>query len=140
MKHLGSVSEFNEQRDRELKAAFHHVLKTERADSVAQYFYKAAKREASRFWVSERRAYIVMKQMTAAPLPASMYAKKREMFAEIFRRVESLMAEHPEMTLYEATFEVVNSPAPEFYLTPGSARVILYKLLGKSKNQSKSKK
>lgn len=58
----------------------------------------------------------------------SMNTKKREMYHEICRRVKRILEEEPGITLTEATFRVVNSPAPEFYLTPKSARAMIYRL------------
>ena len=50
MKKSGSISEFIEQRDRELSAAFREILLT--ADMpLSEMFAAAAKRPCSRFWV-----------------------------------------------------------------------------------------
>lgn len=128
MKKLGSIAEFGAQRDRELMDAFRHQLRHGSYHSLSEYFYNAAKMPASRFWVSERRAYVVIKKMLRGQSLEKMFLQKQEMFKEILRRVKAAMEADPALSLYSATFDAVNSPAPEFYLSPKSARVLIYKL------------
>ena len=52
----------------------------------------------------------------------------REMYLEIYRRVCSIKKEQPNKPLSEIVFQVVGQPAPQFYLTPDSARVIVTKI------------
>lgn len=128
MKKKGSIVEFRDQRDRELLKAFREQLSKLGTLPLNDLFTRAAMTPASRFWVSERRAMIVMSQMLKGDRLLSMNPKRREMFYEIFRRVRRILTENPEITLTEASFRVVNSPAPEFYLTPKSARAMIYRL------------
>lgn len=128
MKKKGSVAEFGDQRNAELLEAFKRVLKTCNYRDNADYFYRAALEPASRFWVSERRALVVMKKIINGDSLDGMFAKRKAMFMEIYRRVQALREKNPKLTLFSAVFEVVNSPAPEFYLSPGSARVLIYRL------------
>lgn len=130
MKKPGSVSDFTPQRDRELLAAFKNQLHLLGDVPLPEIFHRAARQPASRFWVSERRAAAVVSKMLKGDLILSMNPKKREMYYEIFRRVERILNERPGCCLTDAVFEAVNSPAPEFYLTPKSARVMIYRLRG----------
>lgn len=130
MKHLGNSCEFNIERDRELLQAFHRNLSSGNFRSTEEAFFNAATHSASRFWVSERRASYVVGKMIADPsFTDSMLPKRREMYLEIFRRFEAARREYPEASIYSLVFDIVNSPAPEFYLTPKSARIILYNAL-----------
>lgn len=128
MKKKGSIVEFREQRDRELLKAFRTQLLKLGTLPLNELFTRAAMMPASRFWVSERRAMIVMSQMLKGDRLTTMNPKRREMFYEIFRRVREILDLNPGITLTEASFRVVNSPAPEFYLTPKSARAMIYRL------------
>ncbi len=128
MKKKGSVVEFNDQRDKELLQAFKSQLHLLGTVPLQEGFTRAAMMPASRFWVSERRAMIVISSMLKGNRIESMNTKKREMYHEIYRRVKRILEEEPGITLTEATFRVVNSPAPEFYLTPKSARAMIYRL------------
>ncbi len=65
--------------------------------------------------------------------PDNMMPQKLKMYEEILRRVEGIRARKPGHPLSDAVFEAVNSPAPEFYLTDDSARVIIYRLRARRK-------
>jgi hypothetical protein len=42
--------------------------------------------------------------------------------------VKILQEQHPEMSISEMVLQVVQEPAPKFYLTAGSAKVIIYRV------------
>lgn len=104
---------------------------------------------ADRFYISEERAYQLLRKEAvslkrgapenttpgtvpddSAPVPDDKRLPTRlRMLGEIRLRVEALMERRPDLSLRDAVFEVVNSPAPEFYLTPRSIRTILYQSL-----------
>lgn len=128
MKKKGAIVEFKEQRNQELLKAFRQQLTLLGEFPLNELFTRASKSPASRFWVSERRAMIVVSKMLRGDDLKSMNCKRREMFFEIFRRVRRIMDKEPGITLTEASFRAVNSPAPEFYLTPKSARAMIYRL------------
>lgn len=128
MKKKGSISEFKKQRDEELLNAFKSQLHLLGVVESRQLFARAAQCTASRFWVSEHRAGVVVSQIYKGSRLERMNPKRREMFFEIYRRVKELRDANPGMTLSEAVFRVVNSPAPEFYLTSKSARAMIYKI------------
>lgn len=57
----------------------------------------------------------------------SMRPSKREMFREIFDRVLVMRAKHPGLSLYKLVSMVVEQPAPKFYLSPSSAKIMICK-------------
>lgn len=128
MKKIGSVSDFGPQRDKELLQAFRNQLHLLGSIPADELFTRAAMSRASRFWVSERRAAAVISKMLKGDRILAMNRKKREMYFEILRRVKEIIDAEPDITLSEAVFRAVNSEAPEFYLTPKSARVMIYRL------------
>lgn len=82
-----------------------------------------------RFRVSEERAAAVVSAiMRGKPVLDTMRPSKREMFEEIHRRVLALKASHPDWHLSELIYEVVNSPAPKFYMEASSALERLFKI------------
>lgn len=84
---------------------------------------------AARFWVSEERATIVVSALLSGrDLPENMRPTKCEMFSEIYHRVLKLRRERPKASVFELVCEVVNSPAPKFYMLPRSAMDIIYKI------------
>lgn len=128
MKKPGSVVEFNSQRDKELLEAFRNQLHLLGTLSMDEIFLRTSMSPASRFWVSEHRASTVVSKMLKGDLISSMNPKKREMFFEIYRRVKRMLEEERGLTLSEAVFRVVNSPAPQFYLTQKSTRAMIYRI------------
>lgn len=128
MKTTGSTSDFIVDRDRELHESFMHVLRTATDMPLRRMFGAAARRPASRFWVSEARAVTVISAMMRGCEPQRMYARRREMYEELRRRVEEKMRRDPSLCLTHAVNEAVYEEAPEFYLTDESARSIIYRM------------
>lgn len=128
MKNSGSTSDFIADRDRELHASFMHVLRTATDMPLRRMFGAAARRRASRFWVSETRAAIVISAMMRGCAPERMYQKRKEMYDELCRRVTEKMRLDPDLCLQHAVNEAVYEEAPEFYLTDESARSIIYRM------------
>lgn len=85
-------------------------------------------RPCPRFWVSPVRASVVVAALLKGrDVLSSMRPNKREMFLEIFIRVKALRERRPAWSLSRLVTEVVESPAPKFYLTPGSAKIMICK-------------
>lgn len=81
-----------------------------------------------RFWVSDIRAALVVAAMMRGEVRLDkMCQSKREMYEEIYQRVKILREQHPDMTTSELCAIVVMQPAPKFYLTPGSAKIMICK-------------
>jgi hypothetical protein len=52
-----------------------------------------------------------------------MRGNKKDMYTEIFKRVKVEIEKGDERTLPDIVTEVVEQPAPEFYITPQNARI-----------------
>lgn len=128
MKKQGSTSEFTDQRNRELHTSFLQVLRTARDMPLRRMFGVAASQRCSRFWVSEGRAADVIGRMMRGESLGHMNPKRREMFEEIYRRVQKRMEESPGLCMTHAVGEVIFEEAPEFYLTGEAARTIIYRM------------
>ena len=123
MKKPGSNCDYIQSRNENLKREF---LKRLGKTKITRIFEEIARdAEADRFYISEEQAVRELRRVT--PKPVKSLESRARMLADIRRRVDILMAFNPSMTLKEAVFRVVNSPAPGFYLTPKSIRTILYK-------------
>lgn len=117
MKKKNSISEFTGHRNETLLRNFRESLARQSQISFAKAFHDAANAPAPRFWVSEVRAYRIIKQMLKGEDPtAAMIPEKQRMYAEIFERVRLLMKKNPSIPLDRAVFDVVNSPAPSSYI------------------------
>lgn len=50
---------------------------------------------------------------------------RQEMFTELFRRFLELRSANPKESISQTVVEAVNSPAPKFYLSPKSVKVLV---------------
>ena len=129
MKHKGCILEFTNQRNKELMKTFRKTLGEFSFIDIKKVSEVVVNSPCSRFWVSEDRAYIVISVMMKGQYALdSMHQYKREMFLEIFKRVQAMREENPEMPMDDIIFDVVNSPAPKFYMKPRYAMNIIYSI------------
>jgi len=91
-------------------------------------FKCVAEMPSERFWVSEERAYIVILGMFKGKKLEKMGEMKREMFQEIYKRTMELKKLYPEQGIKTIVEKVCQQPAPKFYLTPKTVKVIIYKI------------
>ena len=127
-KHIGNQTEFGRERNAALLDAFSSLVAADTGlVDLTRVFHTVVATPATRFYVSERRAAAVVGAMRRGVSIARMNPERREMFAEIYRRVQHLLDAEPSLSIYEATFRVVNTAAPRFYLSPATARSIIYR-------------
>lgn len=124
MKHKGCNFPYAEQRKRELLRAFRIALESSKRVVMDDIFKMVVAYPCTRFWVTEERAFNVVKAMMKGLMPCPK-GEKREMYEEIFSRVKLLKETHPEVSVYLLTQLAVNSPAPRFYLSPSQAKAII---------------
>lgn len=145
MRKKGSVCEFTIQRNEELKRVFKHAYLTRDEVTAESLFGEVAMMSASRFYVSEMRTEKVLRYYWRYGRWSVKSVLRRRMFGEIERRVTAYLAAESDVPALEgckvldlkrfrnAIFEVVNSPAPSFYITKRSCRTLLYEVLGQRK-------
>lgn len=128
MKHYGCTLDFTHQRNADLLNAYRRHLAEAHFIVMPDIFARVADSPAARFYVSEERATIVISAMLAGrPLPP-MRRNKREMFNEILRRYKIAHRENPSKTTFEIVSDIVNQPAPKFYLTPRTVGEFIYRI------------
>ena len=125
MKPLGTKFEYEAERNRDLMRVYHECIASTDYISMPAIYEQVVNKPAERFWVSEERAAIVIASMMKGNTLEGMRPNKREMFEEIYRRAMILKEANPSMTIFDLAFATVRQPAPKFYLTPGSAKVII---------------
>ena len=128
MKHIGSFFEYEQQRNDDLIRAFKKDIETCKVIRMPEVWQRVANSPASRFWVSEERAAIVIAQMMKGDNLEKMRPLKREMYLEIYKRVKKILDAKPNTTVLNACIAAVNSPAPKFYMTPKSVKETVYKI------------
>ena len=128
MKYFGSILDFTKERNADLMRVYHDRLAEASVIVMPVIFQLVADSPASRFWVSEERAAIVISAMVAGkPIPR-MRSNKREMFEEIYRRYLVMRKDCPDKSVYELVTKIVNQPAPKFYLTPRTVGEFIYRI------------
>lgn len=128
MKHLGSILDFTHERNCDLMRAYRKKIEEANTIVMPVIFELVSQSPASRFWVSEERAAIVISAMAAGkPMPRRR-ENKREMFEEIYRRFTILREQHPHKSVYELVSLIVNQPAPKFYLTARTVGEFIYRI------------
>lgn len=127
MKLVGRKSEFQSERDSDLLRAFFKYIRDCDYIYMPDVFKSVVDMPASRFWVSAPRATIVVTAISRGDKLSYMRPNKREMFFEIYNRVCSLKAIHSDWPLPRLVRDVIEQPAPKFYLAPGSARIFILK-------------
>ncbi len=129
MKSFGSVLSFTRERNAALLKAYREQIDAVGYVRLNEIVEKIVNSPSPRFWVSEERAAAVVSAiMRGKPVLETMRRSKREMFEEIHRRVVALKEVHPDWHLCQLVFEVVNSPAPKFYMEASSAQERLFKI------------
>lgn len=127
MKHHGAVMEYAEERMQDLMRAYDEYISSCNYIRMSDVYAAIVNMEARRFWVSDIRATKVIYAMLRGVTIKGMRPLKREMFEEILRRVLAMRKARPELTVRACCSIVVAGPAPKFYLTPGSAKIMVCK-------------
>lgn len=126
MKHKGSVIEHSEEMAAEMVGIYEDYIRSHPFVKISDFYETLVEMPASRFYVSEERAIKVIYLMIQGKADIKkMYPMKRDMYREILRRVLDLKRAYPERNTRDLCIEVVNQPAPKFYITAASARQII---------------
>lgn len=132
MKRPGSTSDFLATRNRELLQTLRRLIMTTDGIPMDGLYAMAAQSPCSRFWVSEKRAAeVISRMLRGEDMDVQGLPLRNKMYRELLRRVREWQAANPGHHLTDAVFAAVNSPAPEFYVTPQSAKVIISRIMQK---------
>lgn len=116
MRKLGATCGFIAARNRELAEKARRMA-VERGTTLKEVIDEAAESEASRFWIEEDRALRLVRELRNGLRERQPRRKSREaMISEIHRRAEAILRSDPTKNLPDAVYEVVNSPAPSYYV------------------------
>lgn len=128
MKHKGSLMEYSRERSDDLMRAYDEALASCDYIRLPDVYRSIVNMPSRRFWVSDIRAALVVSAIIRGNAPLHrMCRSKREMYEEIYRRVMNLRHSHPDKTVSQLCAIVVAQPAPKFYLSPGSAKIMICK-------------
>ncbi len=124
MKKKGSICDFYSERNAELRAAFFSQEVYSTCDEVVK---KLVKTPTSRFWVDPDRARDVMSRMERNPdTLTGMHPERQRMYKALFERYQQIRNQYPSESKIKAVSMAIYAGAPEFFLSPATARSILY--------------
>lgn len=136
MKIKGSNFLYENERNEDLMRCFIEKASKVPVLVISEIFDDVVNSPSSRFWVTERRAAVVISNMMRGrDVLSAMKPQRREMYKEIYKRVVDVINTGTRKSLYEIVCDVVSSPAPKFYLTPDSAKIIYYRYKPKWYNE-----
>jgi len=135
----GSVLEYSDERITALMLEYERYIVSCAYIRMSEVFEYIVNQPCRRFWVSEIRAAVVIADMLKGDKLTKMHSAKREMFQEIYNRVIRLRSKNPGMSLYQLVSIVIQQPAPKFYLSPSSAKIMFYKARKKWYKKKKRK-
>lgn len=124
MRHKGCKDTFSGERDRALLREYHRLLAEADYVFLPNLLERLVMLPTERFYVSEERALLVVSRMMRGDGLKGMRRSNQRKYLDIYERVCGVMKSEG-LSLGEAVWRVVNSPAPCFYLTPQSAKVII---------------
>lgn len=133
MKHKGNGFEYAAERDADLQRAWREQISSREKIIIDDVFSSLVDMPSKRFWVSSERAGIVISKMIRMgeenwdSFLSGMRGEKKEMYRELALRVKQKML-NEKIPFTVAVSNTVNEPAPRFYLTPKSAKIIFYKM------------
>lgn len=141
MKHKGNHYEYNDERDRDLLKVFNEKFTSSITNTYILDIMKSVVcSPSSRFWVSEDRAAIVISNMMRdINCINGMIESKKRMYKEILSRTIKVIDENPGIALINAVRMVVTGEAPEFYITPESAIIIIHRIKKRCYEERKRK-
>ena len=128
MKHKGALMEYSKERLDDLMRVYDEYVASCRYIRMPDVYKTIVNMPSRRFWVSDIRAALVVSAMIRGEAHLeTMNITKRGMYEEIHRRVMLMLEDNPNKTISELCSIVVAQPAPKFYITPGSAKIMVCK-------------
>jgi hypothetical protein len=125
MKHYGENMVLAPQRAADLIAVYKDYIEKCDFISMKDAYQVVAESPARRFYVTAKRASIVIAQMKRGLFCGNPL--KFEMYSEIYRRCLKLKLQHPTWTMYQLCEVVVQQPAPKFYILADRVQIIIIK-------------
>lgn len=124
MKRKGATSDFSQARNSELRKVFFSQDSYSTCDEAMK---KITATPASRFWVDPDRARDVMTSIEKNPAILDNMKKERaRMYRELFRNYSEIRKANPTQSKISCVSKAIFGGAPEFYLSPATAREIIY--------------
>lgn len=126
MKKRGNSCDYTAAKNAELVRVFKRLVSEATIVDLDKIFRQVAASKASRFFISEERAYELVKAFRETGLWHISNRLRVEMMEAINELCLKLERSNPGLSLRDAVYEAVNHRAPKFYLTARSCRTLIY--------------
>lgn len=114
------------KRNKALLEAYHLELRRARYPiKLSDILENVVKHPADRFYTATRGVYETIKKIRKGE-EIILSEERERLINEVIKRVEEEEKKHPEKKLKRIVEEILDSPAPEFYLKPSSAKIIIH--------------
>lgn len=127
MKHIGCCAEYAEARAKDLLNVYLTYITHSKHISMTEVYQAIPNKPARRFYVSEMRATAVVGKIMQGDRLLNMHPCKREMFFEIYNRYKRIKDNFKGFPLSHIIGIIIEQPAPKFYITSSSAKLIVIK-------------
>lgn len=129
---------FIEKRDEDLHRVYDELRSRGVYSSNDELLEMVVNSPTKRFWVTVERVLDIVRLKRKGTLNLNHFTQtRRAMYTEIINRFEEIERENQTMHDMDKAIEVIYQPAPSFYITPQSAKVILCRSR-KKKDKSKT--
>lgn len=125
--------DFMIERDYDILNVHDRVLKelgsSAKYKSRQEIFSKVANSEAKQFYVSPEEATRIISRINQGQDTGIKNIERREMYYDIHKKFLELKNEYPAITVKDAIYRIIYSPAPRFYIRPNSLKVLFHHIL-----------
>jgi len=112
----------------DLYRVYKEVLDTGKYTNKYQIMRIAVNKPSCRFWTSaERLAEVITAWEKSGNARVGSNNLRHEMYLELYTRYKEYIKEHNGVKKIDACYDIINQPAPKFYLKPSWGLKILYK-------------
>lgn len=116
------------EREEALMQTYFSLLSSKAHIIPSEIYREVAAAPSPRFWVSDTRTAVVLAKLETGGDLGRMLPLKREMFLELHRRFRAARGKDSKSSNIELITQIISQPAPCFYLTPGTVKVMVCKL------------
>lgn len=122
--------DFMKERDCDILNVYDKVLKefgnSARYQSKQEIYSKVTNSQAKQFYVSPEEAMRIISRINKGQDPGIKNPERREMYYDIHKKFVEIKNEYPAITVKDAIYRIIYSPAPRFYIKPNSLKVLFH--------------
>lgn len=127
------------EKEEDLMRAYREALGRVKYIRLKDVLEETVNSPSKRFWVSEERAVTIISRIKRGDTLSDMRKNAHDMFMQINQNVIRIGKKYPNYPLYKIVSLAIEEPAPCFYMTAKSAKIIIHKIKKKCYMEKKQK-